>query len=131
MRKPIVLLICLVLLSLSLYGCYTKSQLEEAYQQGYKDALTVSTADTPEPTKTPKLDFRYAQGAAAASMFTPAPAQVSKSEHDYVLNTNSHKFHYPDCPSVDQMKDSNKKYFTGTREEVIEMGYDPCGNCDP
>lgn len=127
MRKPIILLFCLVLFSLSLYGCYTKSQLEEAYQQGYKEALTVSSADTPEPTSNP---IRTTKGAAAA-MFTTTQTQDTKTEYDYVLNTNSHKFHYPDCPSVDQMKDSNKKYFTGTREEVIEMGYEPCGNCDP
>jgi len=51
--------------------------------------------------------------------------------HDYVLNTNTHKFHYPDCRSVGQMAEHNKKYFTGTRHEVIDMGYDPCGNCHP
>lgn len=50
---------------------------------------------------------------------------------DYVLNTNTHKFHYPDCSSVDQMKESNKRFYTGTREEVIAMGYDPCKRCNP
>ena len=50
---------------------------------------------------------------------------------DYVLNTNTYKFHYPSCGSVKKMKESNKKFFTGTREEVIAMGYDPCKNCDP
>ena len=50
---------------------------------------------------------------------------------DYVLNTNSHKFHYPSCSSVDSMKDSNKAFFHGTREEVIAKGYDPCGRCHP
>ncbi len=50
---------------------------------------------------------------------------------DYVLNTNTHKFHYPDCSSVDQMKESNKLFYTGTREEVIAMGYDPCKRCKP
>ena len=50
---------------------------------------------------------------------------------DYVLNTNSKKFHYPSCKSVKKMKDKNKREFTGTRDEVIGMGYDPCGNCNP
>lgn len=51
--------------------------------------------------------------------------------HDYILNTNSKKFHYPDCPGVAKMKDKNKKAFTGKREDVIAMGYDPCGQCNP
>lgn len=50
---------------------------------------------------------------------------------DYILNTNTHKFHYPSCSSVNQMKESNKSYYTGTRDEVIAMGYDPCGRCHP
>ena len=56
----------------------------------------------------------------------PAPAGT-----DYVLNTNTHKFHYPSCSSVKQMKDKNKSFYTGTREEVISMGYDPCKRCNP
>ena len=50
---------------------------------------------------------------------------------DYVLNTNTHKFHYPDCSSVERMAVKNKEYYTGTREEVIAMGYSPCGHCHP
>ena len=50
---------------------------------------------------------------------------------DYVLNTNTKKFHYPSCRSVKQMSDKNKAYYNGTRDEVIAMGYDPCGNCHP
>ncbi len=50
---------------------------------------------------------------------------------DYVLNTNTHKFHIPSCSSVKQMKESNKLFYNGTREEVIGMGYDPCKRCNP
>ncbi|MGN1304568.1 MAG: DNA/RNA non-specific endonuclease [Oscillospiraceae bacterium] len=49
----------------------------------------------------------------------------------YVLNTNTKKFHYPSCSSVDQMKDKNKKEVTCSRDEVIGMGYDPCKRCNP
>jgi len=55
-----------------------------------------------------------------------APADM-----DYILNTNTHKFHMPDCSSVDQMSEKNKKNYTGTREDVIAMGYSPCGRCHP
>lgn len=49
----------------------------------------------------------------------------------YILNTNTKKFHYPSCSSVDQMSDKNRQEFTGTRDEIIAMGYDPCGRCHP
>ena len=49
----------------------------------------------------------------------------------YVLNTNTKKFHYPSCSSVKQMADKNRKDVTATREEVIAMGYDSCGRCNP
>lgn len=69
---------------------------------------------------------------------TPSEAQPaqgdsteSSGEMEYVLNTNTHKFHYPDCSSVSRMSDANRQDFVGTREEVIAQGYEPCGNCNP
>ena len=49
----------------------------------------------------------------------------------YILNTNSHKFHYPDCTAVGKMSESNKQEYYGSREELIAQGYDPCGICHP
>lgn len=57
---------------------------------------------------------------------TPEPVAV-----DYILNTNTKKFHYPDCPSVDDMKEKNKKAFSGSRDELIALGYEPCKRCNP
>lgn len=62
---------------------------------------------------------------------TSQSSSVESGEVTYILNTNSHKFHDPSCSSVDQMSDSNKEEFTGTRDEVIAMGYEPCGRCNP
>lgn len=50
---------------------------------------------------------------------------------DYIANKNTKKFHYPDCSSVNEMNESNKWYFNGSREELIEKGYKPCGRCHP
>ena len=49
----------------------------------------------------------------------------------YIANKNTKKFHYPYCHSVDQMKDTNKRYLTCNRNEAISQGYSPCGNCNP
>lgn len=61
---------------------------------------------------------------------TPTPAQAP-SGTSYILNTNTRKFHYPSCSSVSRMNESNKYYYTGLRDEVIAMGYSPCGRCHP
>lgn len=55
----------------------------------------------------------------------------SPSASDYILNRNTGKFHYPGCKSVKQMKEKNKVYFNGTRDEAIAKGYQPCKNCNP
>ncbi len=56
----------------------------------------------------------------------PAP-----EKHEYVLNKNSKKFHETWCDSADDIKPKNRKEFVGTREEVIQMGYQPCKRCNP
>lgn len=53
------------------------------------------------------------------------------TEVTYILNTNTKKFHYPSCSSVSQMSEKNKQEYTGSREDVITMGYEPCKNCNP
>ncbi|MCD8015256.1 MAG: DNA/RNA non-specific endonuclease [Lachnospiraceae bacterium] len=53
------------------------------------------------------------------------------TEVTYILNTNTKKFHYPSCSSVSQMSEKNKQEYTGSREDVISMGYEPCKNCNP
>ena len=57
--------------------------------------------------------------------------EVIGVEASYVLNTNTHKFHVPTCSSVSQMKDKNKEFFTGNREDVMKQGYQPCKRCNP
>lgn len=88
----------------------------------------------------------YQSTAAPAAVETPAPQpetdtavqitpelSVSQESREttYVLNTNTKKFHYPTCSSVDDMKEKNKQIYTGSREEVINMGYIPCKRCNP
>ena len=49
----------------------------------------------------------------------------------YVLNTNTKKFHKESCNSARSMDASNKKIYTGSRQEIIDMGYEACGVCKP
>lgn len=59
------------------------------------------------------------------------PQQPDTISETYILNTNSRKFHRPDCSSASQISDANREEYTGTREELIVQGYTPCGYCKP
>ena len=60
-----------------------------------------------------------------------AESNMTAEETEYVINTNTGKFHSPNCDSVTKMKAKNKKEFAGSRAELISEGYEPCGNCKP
>lgn len=49
----------------------------------------------------------------------------------YIVNTNTGKFHEPDCRHAKSIKDKNRAEHTGTRDQLIEYGYIPCKVCDP
>ena len=49
----------------------------------------------------------------------------------YILNTSSKKFHLPACSAVENMNEKNKKTYKGTRKNLIDNGYSPCGYCNP
>lgn len=50
---------------------------------------------------------------------------------EYILNTNSKKFHKPSCSSVSQMNEANKQVYTGSRDDLIAQGYEACKKCNP
>lgn len=70
-------------------------------------------------------------GNAASGNTSDKDSSDPVSEQTYILNTSSKKFHKESCSGVKSMKEKNKKVYTGKREEVIEQGYAPCGNCHP
>ena len=63
----------------------------------------------------------------------PAPEPNSQDEtaRDYVLNTNTKKFHFPNCASAKRIKAKNRADAHDTRSNIIKQGYDPCGKCHP
>lgn len=78
----------------------------------------------------PGVTIDYATGDSWASD-EEQPAQSSGEDTTYILNTSSHKFHKPDCSSVDTISPSNKQTYTGSREDLINQGYEACGKCKP
>lgn len=56
---------------------------------------------------------------------------TASPESRYILNINTKKFHYPSCASAETISAKNRKEVTCSRDDLIEDGYTPCGNCDP
>lgn len=73
----------------------------------------------------PGIEIDYATG---DSSQTELPAAITQT---YVLNTNTMRFHMPDCSSVSQIKEKNKQIFKGNRDDIIAQGYTPCRQCNP
>jgi len=84
----------------------------------------------------PGITIDYATGESSYTGEEPGTVIVPPDNNEdtsatYILNKNTKKFHYPDCRSVDQMKESNKEYYTGSRDDLISRGFEACKNCDP
>lgn len=98
----------------------------DGYQAGF-DAGKAAVSSYSEPTTSGNTQ-------AVVSTPDPAPQQEAAptaATYDYIINTNTGKFHYSWCKSVAKMSEKNKWYYTGTRDSVINMGYVPCKNCNP
>ena len=77
----------------------------------------------------------WAEGSPAPEA-SPTPsaeetAETEGPEGSYVLNTSSQRFHLPSCSGAESIKAENRQAFYGTREELVEAGYVPCGSCKP
>lgn len=84
----------------------------------------------------PGIAIDYATGDSHQDDSIVADASKSTTATDanvqtYILNTNTKKFHKESCNSAKSMDASNKKIYTGSRQELIDMGYEACGVCKP
>ena len=69
-------------------------------------------------------------GASGTSGDSSSSASTAEQQ-TYILNKRSHKFHRPECDSVQSMSPSNKEEFTGLRQTLIDEGCTPCRSCNP
>ena len=86
-----------------------------------------SESDIADTDGTESGNGQPAQGGDPAS----GKGAAQSEEQTYIINENTEKFHDPDCSSVDDIKEKNKREFTGTRDELIDQGYEPSGRCKP
>ena len=96
-------------------------------QPGITIDYATGDSEGPEFTGSEQKETTQAQTAAAT---TETHAEVSEGVK-YVLNTNTHKFHYPYCSSVEDIADYNYAESSKSRDELIAEGYKPCKRCNP
>lgn len=103
MKRNISFLLCLIVLT-GLVGC------KSDFSNNKTDNVSYTIISTSEETVSE----------------TTAAAQIT-----YIVNINTGKFHRPDCPSVEQMSEKNKRKYVGDRDDLIADGYNPCKRCEP
>lgn len=92
---------------------------------------TQTPAPEPTPTQPPAQTPAPVQTLTPASEPSAEPSVTRGAERSYVLNTNTMKFHFPDCTSVKDIKAENRRDVTMSRDEIIAEGYIPCKRCNP
>ncbi|MEI3018794.1 hypothetical protein [Ruminococcus sp.] len=120
----------------------TTATTEATTTQTTTSTTKATTSTTTTTTTTTKATTTTAETTTVAPTEAPTdpPAPVQEevpaeqpaaNTFTYVINTNSGKFHYPNCSSAKKISDENRSEYTGTRDELIAQGYDPCERCNP
>lgn len=101
-------------------------------------ATTATTTTTEATTTAVETTMAATEPPTEAPTSPPAPAQEETpaeqpagNTRNYVINTNTGKFHYPSCSSAKRISDANRSEYNGTREDLIAQGYTPCERCNP
>ena len=126
MRKWISILLVLTF-CISFYACGENTETSvttETTNVSETEKITTSQTTTETVAQTTEVSV--------ATIVTEITTSAStKTERDYILNTNSKKFHYPTCHSAEKISDKNRKDYHGTRDDLISQGYSACGICNP
>lgn len=76
----------------------------------------------------PGIEINYSDG---ESHEIASDSDTTAEEISYIINLSSKRFHLPSCSSAADITQSNRREYSGSREELINQGYVPCGRCKP
>ena len=80
----------------------------------------------------PGITIHYDTGTSTLTVTTPTGRVYTVVVPAlYIVNTNTKKFHLPDCPSAVSMSEKNRVEMTATVSELAAKGYAPCSRCHP
>jgi DNA-entry nuclease len=91
-------------------------------------AAVTESAAAPETTTEPETETTTE---AETTTIPESTASVNAESRDYVVNTNTRKFHLPSCSSVGQIKSKNRSDRTCARDDLLSEGFVPCKRCNP
>ena len=100
------------------------------------DGETITWNAEPSQTWAPgvvpeKAPDRSGNTESAKNTDTDTSVNSDGTENAYVLNNSTMKFHYPWCSSVKKIAEQNYEESSLSRDELLDKGYTPCGNCNP
>lgn len=91
---------------------------------------TETTADDPEPEVTETvIDLGTETQSDRPGDRSFSEDDFENEEREFILNTNSRKIHLPECDSVNDMKEKNRKQVRDTLSNLKNSGYIPCARC--
>lgn len=132
-----------VFCSVIFFGCSKDSSKKQNTTVSSKSDSTTTTSTTTTKTETTTSASSTQQStskgtdASTQSNSTEATKQAivttqeTETKSSFVLNSGTMKAHCPGCSSIEKIKSGNKKDFSGTVEQLKQMGYSPCGKCRP
>ena len=107
---------------------------KEAEQKAAEEAAAKEAEQkAAEEAAAKEAEQKAAEEAAAKEAEEKAAEEAAAEEQDteeYVLNTNTRKFHHSWCSSANRIKPGNRSTCVG-RDAAIAMGYTSCGQCNP
>lgn len=81
--------------------------------------------------KTGALQSYTSIAAYRTALGTYITQRASDKLKNYVLNTNSKKFHLSTCKDAARISAKNRRDVKCARSNLISLGYSPCKNCNP
>ena len=110
----------------------TKSSPQSGSESAETESSPLTGSENAETESSPQSGSNNADTLRAGNNGSAAAdGKADIGKWKYIVNVNSLKFHLPGCQSVEKMSSKNIQGFNGTRDELIEMGYTPCKNCNP
>lgn len=146
--KKIILGIAVCILAVSLGGCLDENYYDSVQTTGSAESHFVesTTTVTEETTTTNEVTTSETSSTESATkstttsttkaetttkITTTSTTKATLVQSTYVLNTNTKKFHRIGCHHVAKIDAENRQDFVGSRQDVINMEYAPCGTCKP
>lgn len=106
------------------YATGDSQEIGDSVRDG-EDAKQGAQAAAQPATETGAQNVSKQNAKASAAGALPGEEDVA----EYILNTNTKKFHRPECSSVESMKEENKEVTNASIRALKDQGYAPCGNC--